>query len=45
MLISILFENKRYGVIKRALIEEIILSGKITKYGAPGTPRPPSPFK
>ena len=32
MIISVLFENNRYGVIKRALLEEFIISGKITKF-------------
>ena len=32
MLISVLFENNQYGVIKKARIEEFINSGKITKF-------------
>ena len=32
MLISVLFENNTVGVIKRARIEEFIISGKITKF-------------
>ena len=32
MLISVLFENNKYGVIKKARIEEFINSGKITKF-------------
>jgi hypothetical protein len=32
MLISVLFENNSYGMIKKERIEEIIISGKITKF-------------
>jgi hypothetical protein len=32
MVISVLFVKNRYGVIKRARLEEFILSGKITKF-------------
>lgn len=32
MLISVLFENNTVGMVKRAQIEEFIISGKITKF-------------
>ena len=32
MPISVLFKDNTYGVIKRARIEEFIISGKITKF-------------
>lgn len=32
MLISVLFENNTVGVLKKAEIEEFIISGRITKF-------------
>jgi hypothetical protein len=32
MVISVLFDNNSYGVILRTRLDEIIISGKITKF-------------
>jgi hypothetical protein len=32
MLISVLFKNNTYGMIKRKLLEKCIVSGSITKF-------------
>ena len=32
MLISVLYENNTYGIIKRKRLEECIVSGSITKF-------------